>query len=62
MNESKSGATPIGGPENFDGRTPSCEFCTDNDATVRTLVGGHMLCDGCYKDYLDGMYDEPETV
>jgi hypothetical protein len=55
----KSGATKLStDPADYDGRRPWCQFCTDNHAVVRTVVGAHLLCDECFQDWLNGRYDE----
>jgi hypothetical protein len=51
-----------GDPADFEGVMPQCEFCTDNVATRRCAVGGMLLCDECYQDWLNGRYDEPTPL
>ena len=46
-------------PADFDGRRPYCASCTDEFATKRCKVGGMLLCDECFQDWLHGRYDEP---
>ncbi len=49
-------------PADFDGRRPYCAFCTDEFATKRCKVGGMLLCDECFQDWLNGRYDEPNPA
>lgn len=44
-------------PADFDGRLPSCGWCSDNQATKR--VAGHdIFCNECFDEWLMGRFDQ----
>lgn len=57
------GGLPISAdPADHDGLRPSCSSCTDEYATVRTVVGGHLFCAECFQEWLHGRFDQPHPT